>query len=201
MLVTILDHSFTYHNEISSIEPCLVQIEEILNANDVSLVLMEINGVEVYEGFQAFLIEHIQEIEHVHIKVQTEKQMMETLVITMKQYLEDALPEVKKLGDEFYQGASKTSWDKLTQLLEGTAWIVQSVQKIQTEEQFQNCEAYIETSRSLHAELSNLEEALKNEDLVLTGDILKYEIVSIFEQLLQTVTHTIDNEVKSHDLS
>lgn len=200
MIITILDQSISYPNDISSIESSLNQVEEILKENDVYLELMEIDGNEVFEGFQEYLIEHIQEIKEIKVKVQTLKQLLDESILTMQQYLEGALPEVKKLADEFYQGATKESWDKLTQLFDGLSWVTQNIRAIQTEIQYQNSTAYIDISKSLQEELSNLEDALKNGDLVLTGDILKYEIVSILDQLLAIVTTTIDNEVLRHDL-
>lgn len=201
MIITILDQSISYPNDISSIESSLNKIEEILKGNEVYLELMEIDGVEVFEGFQEYMIEHIQEIQEVNVKVQTLKQLLDESVLTMQQYLEGALPEVTKLADEFYQGATKESWDKLTQLFEGLSWVTQNIEVIQTKNQYHNSTAYIDISKSLQEELSNLEDALKNGDLVLTGDILKYEIVSILNQLLVTVITTIDNEVLRHDLS
>lgn len=201
MIITMLDESTSYPNDISSIKPCLSKIEEILKHKELYLELMEIDGIEVFEGFQEYMLEHIQGINVVNVKVQTLKQLLDESVITMKQYLDGALPEIVKLADEFYQGTTKDSWDKLTQLFEGLSWVTQNVEVIRTKGIYHNSVAYTEISHVLHEELSNLEDALKNGDLVLTGDILKYEIVSILKQLLLAVTTTIDNEVLRHDLS
>lgn len=201
MIITILDQSISFPNDINSIEACLNTIEAILTENEVYLELIEIDGNEVFERFQEYMIEHIQDIQEVNVKVQTLKQLLDEALLTMQQYLEGALPEINKLADEFYKGATKESWDKLTQLFEGLSWLTQNVEAIQTKGQYHNAASYKEISNSLQEELSNLEDALKNGDLVLTGDILKYEIVSILEQLLATVSKTIDNEVLRHDLS
>jgi hypothetical protein len=201
MLIALLDHSLTFANEISSIDSFLDQVEEILKENQVYIDHMEIDGVIIYQDFQEYLFEHIRGIKQINIKVQTMKQLLDESMITMQFYLEGALPEVKSLADEFYQGATKDSWDKLNQLLEGLMWICQTLETILSKQVYQDKFVYLEVSSALHEELSNLEGALTDTDMVLTADILKHEIISIFDNLLLAVTNTIDNEVVRNDLS
>jgi hypothetical protein len=196
-----LDQSHTYSSEVSSIESCLEMVEQTLKANEVYIDYMDIDGVEVYQDFAEYLLEHIQNVKQIDIKVQTLKQLMDESMITMQSYLEGALPEVKRLADEFYQGATKESWGKLNQLLEGLLWISQTIDTVVTKPVYSDKSVFVEISATLQQELSNLEGALTDSDMVLTGDILKYEVITILDNLLLAVTQTIDNEVVRNDLN
>ncbi|TDF93496.1 hypothetical protein E1757_26550 [Paenibacillus piri] len=177
------------------------QVEEILEKNELYLSVMKVDEVEVYQEFQEYLIEHIASVKTINVEVQTLKQVMDESVISLQSYLDGALLEIKKLADEFYQGAGKESWNKLNQLLEALLWISQTIETVQNKQVYQNASDYKAIAASLREEFANLECALTDQDMVLTGDIIKYEIIAILDQLLGIVTTTIDNEVARHDLS
>jgi len=130
-----------------------------------------------------------------------EKQLLDDALLSMQAYLTSALPEIKLLSDKFYLGSSSESWNKLSELLEGLMWISQTIGHIREMAIYQNLEAFEETAATISQLVINLEQALTNNDLILIGDILKYEISSILGQLLSNATLTINNEVVRHDLS
>lgn len=201
MQITIMNNSLTYPNEISSIDVCLQRIENILQDNQVYIEAMVIDGVEVYQDFHLYLADHIDQVAEIQVKVQTLQQVLDESVITARQYLSDALPQVPDLADTFYQGGNSEGWNQLTQLLEGLMWLSQTIEAVHIHQTYKNSASYSELSVRLREELANLENALNDKDMVLTGDLLKYEIGSIMESVLESVNETIDNEVIHHDFS
>lgn len=201
MKITILDQSFDYANELSVISVCLEQINEIMQENEVYIDVIEIDGVKVYQDYAEYIGDHIADIKLINVKVQTIKQLMDESLITMQQYLTGAIPEVKQLAEEFYQGGAKEGWNKLSLLFEGLLWISQTMETLGSKQVYNNSSVYKEINVNMNEQLSSLESALTDSDNVLTGDILKFEIVTILENLLNTTTATIDEEVERHDLS
>lgn len=199
--IHILEQTLVFSNDINAVETMLSQIEEILDANKLLINFIDVDGVDVYQDFSEYIIEHLATIKQINIKVQTMKQVLDESLTSLQQYMDRALPEVEQLADEFYQGVTNDTWSKFNQLMEGLLWVSQIVENIHTKKIYSNAVDYLKISGALREELSNLENALNDMDMVLTGDILKYEIASIMKELLNKVTITIDNEVVRNDLS
>lgn len=112
------------------------------------------------------------------------------LIMTADEYLTGALPEIHKLIEEYYAGATKSTWEKFEQLLEGLQWIHFMLAEISKQcgqlEQFKGY-AMID----LQQPVLSLEEAVRNQDQIFMADVIHYEIVPQLENLHEQVKLTL----------
>lgn len=156
----------------------------------------------VYEDHENFLKEHEGHINVLEVYAKTVKEFVNELLLETEMYVEGALPELGGLAEEFYDNPTANSWTKMDQLLGGLQWIDQMLMTIgKTEAVPSNWESYLSVSSAMQEEIQNLAEALKNEDHVLVGDIIQYELKPNFEALDEQVKETIDNEGTRYDLN
>lgn len=205
MQLYLLDQSIEYTNELTSIDECFEKINHLLSDSNYVLSHLEIDGVEVYEDHHDYLATHITSVNNIIVKVTTFKQILQEIVLDLDSYLDRVIPETKQLADDFYKSPDKSAWERLTQLLEGLQWIMQAIQPIYTLKDnnlpFSNSLVYEAISMELTEQFTELERALVNADLVLVGDLLKYEVMERLDKLKSELQTTIDNEVIRHDLN
>ncbi|PIC88555.1 hypothetical protein CSV71_14295 [Sporosarcina sp. P21c] len=156
----------------------------------------------IFEEHEEFLKQHEGHITVLEVYAKTVKEFVNELLLETEIYVEGALPELGGLAEEFYDNPTAESWTKMDQLLGGLQWIDQMLMTIgKTEAVPSNWEGYLNVSTAMREEIQNLAEALKNEDHVLVGDIIQYELKPNFEALDDQVKETIDNEGTRYDLN
>lgn len=202
MKLLLLDETYTYNNDEESIDKMFGEILEKIGETDLQFSHLVIDGEEVYENFEEYILERLNEVDTVEVVLKTVKELINETLLSTESYIKRAIPEIETIVDEFYQNPSQQTWDKLKQLIEGIQWIAQVILSIdQFEEKLANWDEYLTNLATLQNELPNLLEALQNQDTVLIGDIIQYEILPNFETLQKIVTDTIDNEGTRPDLS
>ncbi|MBB4823628.1 hypothetical protein HNO89_000848 [Sporosarcina luteola] len=151
--------------------------------------------IEVYENHESYLNAHIHAINQLEIIAKTMKEFTNDVLLSAEDYVKRALPELRSISNEFYNNPTDETWERFEQLLEGLQWINGVIKTIgQSNEKPDNWGEYEEIATALQEELANLEEAVENEDHVLIGDMIQYEILPNFEALQGAVQTTIDNE-------
>lgn len=202
MKLLLLDETYTYNNDEESIDKMFGEILEKISETDLQFSHLVIDGEEVYENYGEYILERLNEVDTVEVVLKTVKELINETLLSTESYIKRAIPEIETIVDEFYQNPSQQTWEKLKQLIEGIQWIAQVILSIdQFEEKLANWEDYLTNLATLQNELPNLLEALQNQDTVLIGDIIQYEILPNFETLQKIVTDTIDNEGTRPDLS
>ncbi|MCG3089599.1 hypothetical protein [Sporosarcina cyprini] len=160
------------------------------------------NGIEIYEKHEEYLDNHINEIKQLVIIAKTVKEFVNDILLAAEEYLERAMPELTPLSEAFYDNPTSEAWSKLDQLLAGIQWINEMLMSIGTSGELPcNWTGYLSVSKKIDLEIENLAVSMENEDHVLVGDIILYELFPVFEQLDKEIKHTMDNEGRRHDLS
>lgn len=198
MRVKILDETFEVANEIKGVDHLISKINELIGNSNLVLSHMSMDGVEVYDNFHGYLTENISHIREIELKFYTPAEFLTEVLVSVDQYLIRAIPEIKKLSDEFYLGATDGTWHKFAEFLEGMEWLFRVTDYLYKQK---NGKGITEISKQIEDELGSLEEAIRLADRVLIGDILIYEIVSRLESMYSIVKKTIDNEVVSNDIN
>lgn len=153
------------------------------------------DGVEVFEDHEDFLKSQQGTIDRLEIIAKTEKEFTNDVLISLENYTEQAMPLLEGLSNAFYNNPESETWSQFAQLMESLQWINSVIELLRKqEEKVANWEQYEKTAGIIQQELGNLEDALENEDFVLIGDIIQYEIKPIFVTLHDTTKTTIDTE-------
>lgn len=202
MQVSIMDQTWESANVSTEVEKIFNQIEEYLNNASYYFSHMIIDGVTVYEDYQDYILEHLEQIKVIQFEVATARELADQTLLSTGQYLQRALPELPSLVDGFYHGAAQENWEGFEQLLDGLQWILRMLDYMnQSELNYRNQTDYENILIKIQQELGKLETALQDRDMILIGDLLNFEIIPLLETLSAAVQITIDNEVVPNDLN
>lgn len=202
MQLILSNKTYDFSNKLAAIDEMIQQINGALHEAQLYFSHLIIDGVTVYDQFEEYLIDHIDDIKIIEVETKNAKQFTNDLLLMGEDYLKGAIPEVSKLADEFYKGATQNTWEKFQQLLEGLQWLYQFIDTVnENPEQPYNWEQFLEVSGNLQNELQNLNEALLNNDAILIGDLISYEILPLLERFKDELTNTIDHQGQRTDLN
>ena len=117
-------------------------------------------------------------------------ELVNDTILSSYDYIKNAIPLITKLSDEFYQLPSNSSWKQLTNLFEGIQWIIQTLTQIDSINDlnsiinYEKWNEYVQAVSQLNEFIPELENSIINKDNILIGDLLLYEIVPTFENML-----------------
>lgn len=196
MIIHILGKSYEYKNETATFDQMLEEINELLSSNDVFIRYMNIDETEVSDNFYEYILGNMEEIQEITIEVTTAKHIVYEALLSTKQYLLRAIPELKPLASEFYANKNAETWEKFEQLLEGLSWINQVLCTVeQQKSQNHSWGNYVVYLQELIQISENLDEAVKGEDFILLADIIQYEVSELYANLTKEIEQTLDSEV------
>ncbi len=160
------------------------------------------DGIEVFNSHEEYLNQNINDIERIEIIAKTVKEFVNDILLSAEAYLNRASPELGTLSEEFYDNAKADAWSRFSQLLEGLQWLTDMLSSIgDCSVKPLNWGEFVQISNEMQGILKNLEEALQNEDHVLIGDLIQYEIIENFNALREEIQKSIDVEGIRYDLS
>lgn len=190
MKVYILDKVLEYNNDKSIIDSVFQEIDDILEKSKYFFSHLVIDNIEVYEDYHDYFIDNIRNIREVQVISKTLKELALNIMFSTIDYLNRAIPEINILSNEFYKIPTEQSWSKLSDLLEGIGWIVDSFVTIDTNSRlrdivssYEEWNHYAKDIYSLQELLGELEGAMETQDTVSMGDIISYEISPLFQSM------------------
>lgn len=196
MNVTLKELSLEITNAPTAIAELTERVNELNKASKEMYSYMIIDGVHIYEPYETYLLEHFEGLEQVEIVTQTYRQQKWDMLQTLNDYLERAIPDLERLSDGFYQGADSETWTRLNEMLEAMGWLLQVVELMgQESEPLSNLETYKQALSQIQEKIPQLMEAVQAGDTTMIGDVIRYEILPVFQSLEVAVDKTIENEV------
>ena len=208
MKIYVLDKVLKYPNNQTEIDKIFNDIDSIVSESKYTLSHLEIDGVEIYDDFYNYFLDNIRSIQEVKVVAKTFKEFSRDILKTTASYLENAIPEMQILSDEFYKSPTEESWGKLADLIEGIKWIMDTFVIVDKSGKIENIvksyevwNHYVKDIYSLKELLDEFEDILENEDLVSIADILSYEIEPLFKGMLDKLNALVDREADSSDFS
>ena len=202
MDICILDKVLNFKNDPEIIEQIFDSINEEIQKEELQFSHLIIDGEEIYENFDSYIIGNIENIVKIEVVAISLAQMVKESIITTEQYAKNAIPIISKLSEEFYQKPKESTWSQLTDLFEGIQWIIQSITQINTIENsrdivsnYEVWSEYVQEMSKLNNIVSELESAILNNDNILIGDMLMYEIIPVFENMVEKLGLLISEAV------
>lgn len=184
MQIEIFDKVFECENEISAVEDIFNQINDLLAESNQNLRCLEIDGAVLDGDYEQYIVENIETIKTIVVKVKTLRELMNDTLISIQEYSTRVIPEIDKIVDEFYHEVSSNTWEKFEQLLEGVQFIVDSLNVIsENQDWYPNTSQFITVRQKLLKQINMLEEAMGSQDRVRISDVLLYEITPSFKSL------------------
>ncbi|GAA3412791.1 hypothetical protein ACFFNY_33355 [Paenibacillus hodogayensis] len=177
MQLTIRDHTKFFENA-PTLGQCMSYIEEYTSKHDLIIQYLIFDGRAIHERFEDTFIE-MGPIDQFEVVTQTVIEAKQELKLQMQQYLKRAIPLIQSLSEQFCTAPEAKSWSSLNELLEAIEWLLNS--------RAYSTADFVVTVDSLAELLESLHIAMTNSDYGLISDILQYELVDIFNQLLKVL--------------
>lgn len=202
MQVKILEQTIECTNEVSAVENMFQQVNQLIAGSDLHLSHIKVDGIDVFEEHYQYVLNRLEEVKEITVVLKSLKELMSEVLLSAEVYLARLIPGIKQLSDKYYEGATQDSWVKFEQLLEGLQWILQmldNVVNVENNLRYQNAEQYEELVEQLKEHVTNLQDAVDNEDMILLADILGYELLPSLEAIDQQIKDTfVDELVKEY---
>lgn len=151
---------------------------------------LEIDGLELYQDYFEYILDNLNYIENIKVKLITYKELVgETLVGTID-YLQGAAEEIVPLSEAFYAEPTKEAWDDFSDLLEGINWIISVFNLIDNDKtlietlpSYEIWNLYAKDILTLNELIPQMNDALNSKDNTLLADLMMYEILPLYEDM------------------
>jgi hypothetical protein len=191
----MLGENHNFNNSEIGIQQLFETINKELIEKNVFFSHLVIDGQEVFEEHEEYIIDQIDKIKLIEVKTKTIQEFVNGLFVLLNEYTSRAIPEIEKLSSEFYQAVSENNWLALNDLLEGIEWIYETIKGIdQTKHTIVNWDEFVKCAATIEVELPNLLEAIENKDTILIADIIQYEMLPQFQLINNETGKTFEEK-------
>lgn len=174
-------------------EEIIKKINELNGDNILSHLI--IDNTEVFNDIEEYIERNIQHIQEIQIISKSTKEYINDTLLLTENYLQNGKTMVERLAENYYQSVSDEDRTQFQDLTEGLSWLTSTLVYIDTlKERPSKWEEYAVVYHELEKMIESLAEAVEDNDDVLIADILQYEIATIYEELNNLITETIDTE-------
>lgn len=190
MQVKILTEVLTFPNDKKIISTIYDEINRICLKKKLEIAHLIIDGEIIDKDYQLFFQEHIQTIDEVIVVVSSLEMLVTETISSAYEYVSSNLKGIETLAESFYGKTDSQAWKQLANLFEGIEWLLNIQVRI---DQIKNLNELIKDYLvwnevvllllQLKDQMLSMNEAMQNSDLVLIGDLLKYEILPLFMKL------------------
>lgn len=206
MNIYIQNKEMCFENNPEIIEQIFKNINEHLEKENLQFSHLIIDGQEIYDNFDRYIIENIDNIHKIEVAVMSVAQMIIESLKSAEHYVKNSTPIISNLAEEFYHKPNENAWSQLTDLFGGIQWIIQSLTQIDSIEvideilgDYKIWDEYVQEVSKINGVIFDLENAVLNKDNVLIGDMLLYEIVPVFEAMTKKldllISEAVDKDV------
>lgn len=206
MNIKIMGRETDFANKESEISKIFDFINKTIEEENIFLKSMVIDGIEIYDNYYEYFLENIKIIEGIEVKVQTLKELIEGIIYSSLEYMEQAVPLIKNLSNSFTKYPTEEAWNELDNLFSGIEWILDSYSSIDQHPNLNELisdyyiwNEYVVEVKNLKLVLPDFLEAVENKDTVLIGDILAYEINPLFESMIQKLKEIVKEDVENQN--
>ncbi len=208
MKIYVENQTLEYENKVDQIDNILSEIDEIITKEFKTLSHMVIDNFEVYEDYYDYFLDNIRVIEKVEVISLTYKELVDDILISKIDYLENTPSKIEELANTFYKVPDKESWENLTDLLGAVGWVINTFSSIDQDPRlkdsvsnYEDWNLYAKEVFALQEILGEFEGALANNDSILIGDILSYEILPNFKDMVKRLRKLVSREENLNDLN
>jgi len=159
-----------------------------INNADRFIYSISIDDQPVYDFFVEYIESNLATLKELNILTKTKQESIIETTEAISEYFDRFLPSISQLSDHFYGEITEENWGAFSYFIEGLSWILKSIEFLQV---ISGQEAYSIHNKALQ-ELSkiveDLETALEDEQYVVVGDLMQYELSPVLESYKEEIT-------------
>lgn len=193
MRVKVLDNIFEIKNKKTDIDEIFIKIDEFISDLNLQLKDIKVNGLTIYKDYYNYVINNLDNIDIMEINTELSKEFMFNLFKSTESYLENVIPELELLIENMYRGFNKEVWNKFIELFDGLDSIVNVVEILSDDKQYNDFKRYSLMKEKLSMGIKNLSKAMEVDDRVWISDVIIYEIKVLFQELYIEIKRDMKN--------
>lgn len=190
MKLTIDENIYFLEKDGEIIEKIADILTDEMEKTNKVIKFIEVDGLELYQDYFEYILDNLDYIENVNVKLITYKELVgETLLGTID-YLQGAAAEIEPLSEAFYTQPTREAWEEFTDLLEGINWIISvfnlidnDKSLIETLPSYEVWNLYAKDIFTLNELIPQMNDALNSKDNTLLADLMMYEILPIYDDM------------------
>ncbi len=188
MHLQIANNKFCFDNTPVGVERSFQKIDEVLSASSLYMSHLVVDGTDVIENHYDYLLEHMEEVQEVEVKVLTPQEQLFQVWWVLDNYLSQVVPETLQLAGEFYQKPDDSTWQRFITVMGGVQKLIDIITAMMADHTLANeTEVVNLLARNFQDELETLKGAVERQDMTLVADILRHELVPFMEKLHREV--------------
>lgn len=177
-------------NDQSSIHHTWNSLMERITLENMYVKCVQINGELYYDDYETIIFQMFNKIEIIKILTISTEAKLADIVDMIIDYNPKFLLGTRSIAQYFYGELEERHWQEFSSFMEGLDWLYKSIEvSLMLIKRSQCLHAYEDRfNKILHQlepQLIELEMALNNKDYVTVGDLMIYEIATVFEQLIE----------------
>lgn len=190
MKLTIDENIYFLEKDGEIIEKIADILTDEMEKTNKVIKFIEVDGLELYQDYFEYILDNLDYIENVNVKLITYKELVgETLLGTID-YLQGAAAEIEPLSEAFYTQPTREAWEEFTDLLEGINWIISVFNLIDNDKtlietlpSYEVWNLYAKDIFTLNELIPQMNDALNSKDNTLLADLMMYEILPIYDDM------------------
>jgi len=152
-----------------------------IQKKDRLVYCVSINENLIYDCFDEFIVNNLDHISELNIKTLTINESVHETRNTIDEYLDRFIPAVGELSDSFYGELSDKHWEKFSYFIEGLNWFINSMEFLQFITKVGTSNIETKVLQKLEGIIKDIENATNDQNYVLVGDLMQYEIIPLLE--------------------
>jgi hypothetical protein len=183
MKIVIENKVLEFENKASYINSLFKEVQKILDEEGLEFSHLVIDGEIVQENYEDYLKNNIEKVGEIIVAVHALKDLIQDTLVSSFEYVNGALVALKALSEQFYQSPKEETWKQLADFFEGVQWLIDTSSRIDNVKNLNKIlnysvwNNYLAEIKSFDPLMQELEQAMINQDHVLIGDLLLYEII------------------------
>lgn len=145
---------------------------------DRLIYCVKIDGQPLFNEYEKYIVKNFGQIREINIETKSKQESISETKIAIQQFLEKFIPAGNLIADSFYSGMDQQNWQDFSDFIEGLNWLLSSFEFINVLNPTQNISLMLSNFEQNVKELSG---SLERQEYVLSGDLIKYEILPSLE--------------------
>ncbi|NOV00470.1 hypothetical protein [Paenibacillus planticolens] len=183
MKLTINDEIWNFENNDLSYTNLFTLIENLAESKSLVFSHILVDGQLFEEIDEEIWIKVSKDMNEVQVIMKPEAEITKDVLLAIQSYLKRAKDELRILAKQFHQGPKSETWVQFSLLMEGLEWLMTAFQKLSYLNKNSQIETY-QVINTLSKIISELGEALEVKDFGLIGDLIEYELETLFEKYI-----------------
>lgn len=195
MFIKIADKIYNSDQSKTNLD-VLTFINDKLREENLVPVKVIIDEKTIEQDYEEYLLNQLVMPESIEIFAVSRNKLFNDMLNSARSYLEQSIPQIQNLVDEFYAGPKSETWNRFEQFIEALQWLMSFTQEIETQDIGLSSHGKSNFPKQLNTVIQSLAEAVQSSDAIQIGDIIQYEILALFIDLQQQlVKEVIRNEL------